>query len=81
MGRIYAGVLGLTAFVTLLFRGLLAGSDGANQLAFAAGMMFLFAGIGWMIGTIAEQTVFEAAYKTIEKEVAAAKTEHAKTTS
>ena len=81
MGRIYAGILGLTAFLTLLFRGLLAGSYGASQLPIAAGMMFLFAAIGWMIGTIAEQTIFEAAYKTIEREVAAAKTENAKTAS
>jgi hypothetical protein len=78
MGRIYAGVLGLTAFLTLLFRGLLAGSSGASQLPIAAGMMFLFAGAGWIIGTIAEQTIFEAVRKTIEQEVAAAKAASAK---
>ena len=71
MGRIYAGTLGLVAFVTTLARGLLNGSATGSGMLYAAAAMFIFAAIGWIAGTIAETTVAEAVRRQFDAEVEA----------
>lgn len=70
MGRIYAGTLGLTAFATVVVRGLLE-SGGSGVMLEAALAMAVFAAAGWVIGTIAESTVREAVESAFNAEVAA----------
>ena len=71
MGRIFAGTLGLLAFVTMLVRGLANGSDPGGVTLYGAAAMFVFAGIGWMAGTIAQFTVAEAVQRQFDAEVTA----------
>ena len=69
MGRIYAGVLGLVGFLTIIARGLLNHSASGSTMLYASGAMFIFATIGWIAGTIAETTVAEAVRRQFDKEV------------
>jgi hypothetical protein len=57
MGRTYAGVLGLIAFATIVARGVIHQSGASATFPAAAGMMFVFAGIGYVLGTIAERAI------------------------
>ena len=72
MGRIYAGTLGYLALVTIVARGLIAGAAPGQLLWQASLLMFVFAGIGWIAGTIDESTVNEAVQRIFDAEVAAA---------
>ena len=69
MGRIYAGTLGLVAFLTIVARGLINNGSGGNTVLYAAGAMFIFATIGWIAGTIAEMTVDQAVRRQFDLEV------------
>ena len=71
MGRIYAGTLGMVAFVTMVARTFLYQGSAGSGMLYAAGAMFLFAGFGWIAGSIAESTVAEAVRIQFDKEVAA----------
>lgn len=71
MGRIYAGALGLLAFVTILARGLIAGAGSGNLMLYAVAALFVFAAIGWLIGVTAQRTIDEAVKRRFDDEVKA----------
>ena len=75
MGRIFAGTLGLLAFITMLARGMTSGSAGGSLMLCAVVSMFAFAGIGWIAGTIAQSTIDEAVRRQFDAEVAASEAE------
>ncbi len=69
MGRDYAGILGTTAMVTVITRGLIM-SGGLESILFAAiGAMFLFAGLGWLMGNAAARIVDESVRQRINAEL------------
>jgi hypothetical protein len=53
VARIYAGVLGLLAFLTCLARGLAHGAGAESALWLACGSMLVFAAIGLAVGACA----------------------------
>ena len=69
MGRIYAGILGLVGFLTIIARGLINHSAAGSTMLYASGAMFIFAAIGWIAGTIAETTVAESVRRQFDEEV------------
>lgn len=75
MGREYGGVLGFLAFTTVMARGLVGGGGFDDSVQQALIMMFAFAGAGFLIGNIAEQTVRESVLSALDTEFAAMKRE------
>ncbi len=71
MGRIYAGILGWVALVTLLARGLIHQSATGSVMLYATAAMFAVAAVGWIAGTIAETTIAESVRRQFDDEVAA----------
>ena len=59
MGRVYAGVLGLIAFLTVLIRGAMAGSF-ESTLCTAVAYLFAFAAVGAVVGRLAGWVVDES---------------------
>jgi hypothetical protein len=72
MGRTYAGILGLTVFSTTLIRGGLAGSSADDVILTATILLFAFAAIGWIVGSIAEMTVIDSVRTRFNAEMKAA---------
>ena len=70
MGRIYAGVLGPLALLTVLGRGLLHGGgiDGTLYAGWLA--LMAFAGIGYLVGKIAGSTVEASIQQRLAAELA-----------
>lgn len=60
MGRTYAGILGPLAFTTTLARSVINNSSVESTLMFATLCLFLFAGIGYVVGRVADSIVLEA---------------------
>ncbi len=60
MGRTYAGILGPISFGTVIARNLIDGGSVESAMIFASVALFVFAAIGFVIGTIAERIVVEA---------------------
>jgi hypothetical protein len=60
VGRRYAGVLGLLAFVTVLTRGLVHGAAAEPTLLAAAVNLFAFAFIGYIVGQVAGWIVLDS---------------------
>jgi hypothetical protein len=60
MGRSYAGILGAVAFITILARSVIDTSSVESTMMLATVCLFLFAGIGYLVGNIAEAIVLEA---------------------
>lgn len=60
MGRTYAGILGPLAFTTILVRGLVWGESVDPTLKLAMTCLFAFAGLGFVIGRVAEATILES---------------------
>lgn len=60
MGRAYAGNLGLVAFTLMVLRGLVQGSGHEPTLLAASAALFVFAAIGFAIGSVAEHLVNES---------------------
>ena len=75
MGRIYAGTLGLLAFVIMLARGLAGSSNQGALMLQAVAAMFVFAGVGWLAGVIAQATIDDAVRRQFDAEVAARESE------
>jgi preprotein translocase subunit SecD len=75
MGKTYAGILGCLAFSTTLFRGALGGLSSDDVLLTATLSLFAFAAIGWVIGSLAESTVVQAARTRFEAEMQSAQAE------
>jgi hypothetical protein len=74
MGRAYAGTLGPLACAVILTRGLVHGGGVEATILFACGALFLFAGIGYVAGQLADlfvresvRTQFQAALATYEQ--------------
>ena len=57
MGRTYGGVLGLLAFLVTIARGLIHHGSLSSTITQALVAMFIFAGIGFVLGQMAAQTV------------------------
>lgn len=62
MARIYAGILGLVAFLTCLARGALHAWAAEKALLVAWTSLLVFAGLGSLIGWIAERIIEEDAH-------------------
>lgn len=60
MGRTYAGILGSLAFTTMLARGVIDRSGAEATLILATISLFAFAGLGYVVGQIADSIVLEA---------------------
>jgi hypothetical protein len=71
VARTYAGILALLAFLTAIFRGLLCagGAEATIELAWCS--LWIFAGIGYLLGQIAAGTVEGSIRARIAAEVAA----------
>ena len=57
MGRSYAGVLGLVAFTTVVVRAIGQQSSASATFPIAAAMLFVFAGLGYLLGSIAQWAI------------------------
>ena len=71
MARAYAGILALLAFLTALFQGLLHAGDVKATIQTAWCSLWIFAGIGYVLGRIAARTVGESVAARIAAGVAA----------
>ncbi len=60
MGRVYAGILGPISFGVVIARSLIDGGNTESALQSAPLMLFVFAAIGYVIGSIADKTIVEA---------------------
>jgi hypothetical protein len=60
MGRAYAGILGPLALALIVLRGLKEQAGVETTLAAALGGLVLFAGLGYLVGWLAEHLVEEA---------------------
>jgi len=69
MGREYAGILGTTAFVTVIFRGILQFGSLESMIPTAVGAMFLFAAVGWFVGSAAARIVDESVHQRINEQL------------
>jgi hypothetical protein len=71
VARIYAGVLALIAMLTTLCHGLLRAADTDEILFRTWWVMWLFAGIGYVLGAAAERMVDESVQTQLAAEAAA----------
>ena len=60
MGRAYAGILGPLAFGLVCARGVLAAGGAEATLVAAMAALFVFAGIGYLAGQLADYLVRES---------------------
>jgi hypothetical protein len=70
VARIYAGILGPVAFLTVLARGFLLGEEAPSLLFAAWCALWCFAAAGYVAGWIAERTVEQAVQDRITRELA-----------
>jgi len=77
VARIYAGILGLVAFLTCLAHGLLHGSAVASLLGTACACLAAFAALGGVLGWLAMRTVEESVYRRLQTEMTATQPAHA----
>ncbi len=71
MGRTYAGITGLLAFVTVMARGIVDGASAAATLQTACLCMFLYAAVGYVAGRVAEVIVRDSVTVRLHAELAA----------
>ena len=71
MGRMYAGILGPLAFTTILARSVIGTSSVESTMMLATVCLFLFAGIGYVAGQVADSIVLEAVKAKFDKELQA----------
>jgi len=80
VGRSFAGVLGLVAFIAAVARGWVAGGD-VNHVVLDAWLgLILFAAIGYVIGSLAGWIVEDSVRSRVAMELAAHQTEATSTT-
>ena len=72
MGRTYAGILGVTAFATVVARGILGGGSLEATLQGACGCLFVFAAIGFVAGQMAALIVSDSVRAKFATELQAA---------
>jgi len=70
MGRIYAGILGPVAFATVLGRSLVDGGGVDSTVKIAIACLFVFAGIGYLAGSVADSIVRDSVRARLELEMA-----------
>ena len=68
MGRTYAGILGVLAFLTTMARGLFAAAPPESVLLSACLSLVAFAAIGLVLGGLANAAVEEAATRQVDAE-------------
>lgn len=71
MGRTYAGILGLTAFLTLVARSVLQGGDPASALRWACVGLAVMTCVGAILGRLAAWAVDESVREKMNAELAA----------
>ena len=71
MARTYAGILALLAFLTAVLQGLLHAGDAQATIETAWCSLWIFAGVGYVLGQIAAWTVGESVAARIAAQVAA----------
>lgn len=71
MGRTYAGILGLTAFLTLVARSVLQGGDPASALRWACVGLAVMTCVGAILGRLAAKAVDESVREKMNAELAA----------
>lgn len=71
MGRHFAGILGLIAFLVVLTRGFVRGAGVSGTLEQALWLMFGFAFLGFILGSVAEWMVAESVRSRLEAEMEA----------
>ncbi|MDA1054994.1 MAG: hypothetical protein O3C40_31610 [Planctomycetota bacterium] len=71
MGRTYAGILGPLAFTTILARSMIDTSSVESTMMLATVCLFLFAGIGYLAGQVADSIVLDAVKANFDKELQA----------
>ena len=71
MGRVYAGILGLLAFTTIVFRGVVRGGGLEATVTTACVGLFAFAAVGYILGQIAGAAVDDAVRHQFEESVKA----------
>ena len=69
MGRTYAGILGPLAFTTILARCVIDSSSVESTMMVATVCLFLFAGIGYLAGQVADSIVLEAVKANFDKQL------------
>jgi len=74
MGRTYAGILGPLAFITILARSIIDTSSVESTMMLATICLFLFAGIGYLVGRMADSIVLEAVRANFDKDLHARET-------
>ena len=75
MGRTYAGILGPLAFTIVVARSLLGGGGVEATMLLASVCLFVFAGIGYVAGQIADGIVFQAVKVRFDEELQASQEE------
>ncbi len=75
MAHVYAGILGLLAFLTVLMRGLIQGGEPDSVLIGAWCCLLAFSAIGYVLGRIAVRVVADSVEGTISLELAAKQAE------
>jgi hypothetical protein len=75
MARIYAGILGLLAFATVVARGIVHAAAAADTIWQACGMLLVFAGLGGVIGQLARWIVDDSIRNQLAAQLAAKPTE------
>lgn len=69
MGRTYAGILGPLAFTTILARSAFDTSSVEATMLLATVCLFAFAGIGYLVGRVADSIVLEAVKANFDREL------------
>jgi len=69
MGHVYAGILGPLAFIIIVTRSLISGGGAETTLRLACVCLFVFAGIGYIVGQIADNIVFESVKLKFDEEL------------
>lgn len=70
MSRSYAGILGLIAYLTVLFRSVIHGAGVEGTIKVACMSLIVFAILGFIAGWIAENTVVESVRAEIKARLA-----------
>lgn len=73
IGRCYAGVLGLIAFIATMFRGVANGASLEATVVTSCGCMFAFAAVGFLVGMAGQVVVGDAVRTRFLAELSAGK--------
>lgn len=79
MGRHFAGILGLLAFLVVLVRGWVRGAGVEGTVEQAMWLLFGFGFLGYLAGSVAERVVAESVRSRLEAEMKARETDSAAT--